>query len=70
MSLEKRYQGYRSFSYLKAGEDYRAFEDEKSRVWVVDIDGPVLIAVSQVNERFDGFVDRGTEVVESIDFLD
>lgn len=55
---------------IPLNEDYRAFEDEKSRVWVVDIDGPVLIAVSQVNERFDGFVDRGTEVVESIDFLD
>lgn len=55
---------------IPQNEPYRTFEDEKSRVWVLDIDGPVIVAVSQEAERFDGFVDRGTAVVESIDFLD
>ena len=34
MSLDKRYEGYESFSYLEAGRDYRAFDlcDELERV--------------------------------------
>ena len=34
MSLEKKYEGYASFSYLEAGVDYKAFDlaDELERV--------------------------------------
>ena len=55
---------------IPANEDVRIYEDERFRFWVLDLDGPIIISVSQVEERFDEFVDRGTAVVESIDFLD
>lgn len=56
---------------IPANEDARMYEDEKFRYWVLDIDGrPVIISVSQVDKRFADFVDRGTAVVESINFLD
>ncbi|HET9986696.1 MAG TPA: membrane dipeptidase [Longimicrobiales bacterium] len=47
MARGKRYEGYRSFSYLEAGADYRAFElaDTASRV------APYLLPLSAEEER-------------------
>ncbi len=46
MSLEKRYGGYRSFSYLEAGRDYRPFRlaDETERV------EPYLVPLTEEEE--------------------
>jgi membrane dipeptidase len=55
MSRNKTYQGYRSFSYLEPGADYRAFDlvDELHRV------EPYLLPLSDAEERrVEALVDR------------
>lgn len=59
-----------SLAPVEANEPFRFSAGERIRFWVLDIDGPLLISVSHFGDQFEGFVDGGAAVVESIPFLD
>jgi hypothetical protein len=48
--------------------DARSGVGERSRVWVLDLDGPTMISVTATADRFDEFVEEGQAIVESMRF--
>jgi len=55
MTLPKRYDGYRSFSYLEAGVDYQPFDlaAEVDRVppWLLDLEPDQVARVDELTAR-------------------
>lgn len=49
-------------------EDYRYGAGERARLWIVDLDGPVIVSVSDVGDHFDTFLPEGEAVVASMQF--
>lgn len=49
-------------------EDYRFPVGHRARFWVVDLNGPVIVAVSDVDANFDTFLPEGEAVVASMRF--
>jgi hypothetical protein len=53
---------------IEGNEDYRFYDGEQTRFWVLDLDGPVIIAVSDLAAGFVDFLPLGEAVVSSMRF--
>jgi hypothetical protein len=55
---------------VPGNEPLRFAAGDRVRFWVLDVEGPLLIAVTHRGDRFESFVGTGAAVVESVHFLD